>query len=231
MKGLRVVIELRNEGRWQLRTSDLGDFVDAFGQDLLTRFCCCYLLADRLKAIYGFMNATLLPDRVNSPGGKRDFMSLYAFAASTLKELGRKLEELRTALRQQRLGDMDLWDNGLAHWEAWARDKINSRVRNKLLAHVELQELGAGLAKVRARGGGSLIAQGHELRAAESWFPLSHYCFVEAMPLKPEEFSDVIASTANLLGASQALDEQWSCVLKQRNLAPFLCRIRGGAEK
>jgi len=226
MNTVRVVLELRDDGTQQLRTNDLAAFTIAFGADLLNRFCACYLLADRLKTIYHFLQSVLPAAKVHTPAGRRDFLTLYAFAASTLKELSLRLGDLRSALVQQGLWERTSWRKHLQRWEDWGQDSVNSDVRNQLATHVDLEVLQAGLAALQPADGPAVITEGIE-KAAETWCALSHYCLVAALGLKDEDVSGVICSTAELLDPGEGLDDQFLHVLDRRGLSRIVCRVRG----
>ena len=110
---IRVVIERLDGALFKLRVNDVSGLRDALGAEVLECFCACFIHADRLTSLIGFMVRSIdqLPN--DSTALRRDFLTFYSFACGTLKELGLNLERLHDALRKRGFFDEESWEKGL----------------------------------------------------------------------------------------------------------------------
>ena len=128
---LRLVAELHDDTSWELRVSDLDDFVQLLGSDLLAAFLCCFTHADRIVSLVTMFHLSQADTPNGSPGELRNFSTFVAFLIGSLRELASALTRLRTELISRGLHDAESWQAGLAKWEHWGNTGRAKTFRKK----------------------------------------------------------------------------------------------------
>jgi len=223
---VRVVFEVRSGREWEFRTSDLSEFSEIVGKDLLRWFCCCLIHADRINSLAGMLELSRREFPKGSVGERRNFLTFCYFLAGSLKEYALQLGKLRGALVRRSLFDLEAWARDLKRWEDWGRDPANSLVRNKLAFHIDPRIVEQGLDKLAHSGPETLFA-GDDRLLRNSWFKLAHEAQIEGLALNVEDAAQTIGAPAALMDVHSALQTEFLRVIEQLGLKPLICKVSG----
>ena len=225
---IRVVIERLDGALFRLRVNDLSGLRDCLGAEVLERFCACFIHADRLTSLIGFMFHSIDRSPDGSVALRRDFLTFYSFACGTLKELGLNLQGLNDALKKRGLFDEESWERGLKKWVHWSNDAASSHVRNTLAFHVDEGTLGVGVERVCAEAAGDFdVFSGEGVKVRDSWAWLAQCAFLRAIEIKESDLAKVIGAPRDFLMVDPELETEFTRVLNLLGLKPIVCVRRG----
>lgn len=154
-----LVFEKDQAGPWRLTTADLNSVRTQLGEEVLVSFCRAYVHADRLDSLIDMYEPVLRKDGIASAAvrAQRNWITFFAMAAGSLKELSLVLGDLRAALVKRGIWDQPEWKSGLNAWEVWGNRPDVSSVRNQLAFHVDRTIMEGGLAAVLKRGAPNVV--------------------------------------------------------------------------
>jgi hypothetical protein len=229
-----LVFEKDLAGAWRLTTADLNSVRTQLGEEVLVSFCRAYVYADRLDSLIDMYEPVLRKHGIASAAvrAQRNWITFFALAAGSLKELSLVLGDLRAALVKRGIWDQSEWESGLKAWEVWGSRSDVSSVRNQLAFHVDRTIMEGGLAAVLKRGAPNVVlyaGDGPDLK--NSWFRLAHdILFAGAIHGfgvgSAEKLYDTISG---MLGVIDHLDHCWGMSLVRAGLQPEVISVGRGA--
>ncbi len=143
------VVLVRDDGteRWRIEARSFSRLRQALGPDVTNAFCRCFVHADRLTSLIGFVFSSEERYGNDSPPFHRDLQTMVWFTVGTLRELALAIRDLRSAMAKR--GTLDI---NAAPWEAlreverrWEDDPFYRSMRNIVAFHVDPEMTEKGL--------------------------------------------------------------------------------------
>lgn len=196
------LLEEAADGPWEVKLRNLGRFEEAFGRDVLTAFCRCFVQVDRLSTLISCMHTSEQYYGRDSVPCARDVNTMVWFTAGTLRELARAIQGLRSALARR-----DRLDPESAPWvilrnleQQWENNDEYRRMRNQAAFHVDLGVIERGL-KVLAKDDNNVtLAHGHGSRHVDSLLTLGLLSLHNGLELDSDGYHEFLKVVMQGLG-------------------------------
>lgn len=126
-------------GRWQFRTEDFGALREALGADVLAALCRCFVHADRLNSLTGFVFLSEGAYGKDSAPFNRDLQTMVWFVVGTLRELAKAVRALRSAMKLRGILDLSSssWTELRQIEDRWENDAFFRKMRDQVAFHVD----------------------------------------------------------------------------------------------
>lgn len=153
-------VEEAKDRPWQLTVRNVRRFDEVFGRGVLNAFCRCFVHVDRLNSVISCMYTSEQHHGSKSLAYARDLHTLVWFTVGTLRELGRAIRYLKSALKKSKRLDPESapWIK-LRNLEARWEQENYRRMRDQVAFHVDT--------KVIRRGLNQLLEDEHDVTLAE----------------------------------------------------------------
>lgn len=219
-----LTYEEHDDGRHELRTSDLTALVDAVGPDLFNAFLRCFIHGDRLTSLVAFMHLSSQTTRGRF-AEDRDLYTALLFAFGSIKELGFALGAVRIELNKRRLFDARLWASTVEPFVDWAEGRLPSQIRNAIAFHVDRNVIDRGLAA--HKGASAVLLEGMGKKLQSSWCRLGSDCLWNGLEATPEELERALEEARELLIVDPPLKRLFLGTMVRLGLQPLRVTIKG----
>lgn len=149
-----IFVEAKDASRWSIEVRDFSRFLDALGADVVGAFACCFVHADRLVSLTSFAYHSLKRYPEDSPAFGRNLQTMVWFVVGTLRELGRAIQGLCSALAKRGLLEPESapWIKLRGLEDRWENDPFYREMRNAVAFHVDPEEIAKGLQALQGQG-------------------------------------------------------------------------------
>ena len=141
----------------EVKITNLKEFVEVLGEDLLVAFCQCFVHADRLLSLASWPLASSEKFGGDSVAYSRDLNTMFFFTLGTLHEAITAVENLEAAGIEGRIATNSCWPELRELAKAWKEFPRSAEMRNTLGFHVDKNT------KLMRRGLERLIQDGEEV--------------------------------------------------------------------
>ena len=194
--------------RWAIEATDFSHLCQTLGMDVMNGFCRCFVHADRLTSLIGFVFASEERYGKDSPPFHRDLQTMVWFAVGTLRELALAIRDLRSSLAKR--GGVDFgtepWATLIGVERRWEDDEFYRRMRNVVAFHVDKAMTGKGLDALASQGRVVLV-QGDGRPQRHSFLRVGLEALFMGSDMTIEEFETFMESVGNDQGVSGAIEE------------------------
>lgn len=217
---VRVVLEKDSNDFMELRVSNLSSFIAAFGEDLLTAFCCCHIQADRFVSLVYFNHAADKYE-ISSVASHRNHNTFLFLAFGIFRELTSSLENLNKMMIKRKVFDRETWVKGLGRWCKYGKKHHIINLRNKVIFHVDFDVVQKGLQKVASSNTKFSILESEKGYVRKSKSNLAMEALLQGTDLSIDDIEELVKEFSELVSLKNELDSEFLRVLKVLNLEPI----------
>ncbi len=224
MKSAEPPLEFKSEdgsNRWAIEASDFARLVDVLGSEVMNAFCRCFVHADRLTSLIGFVFSSEERYGKDSPPFQRDLQTMVWFTVGTLRELALAIRDLRSSMAKR--GTLDIkappWIVLAEVERRWEDDPIYRNMRNVAAFHVDSDMTAKGLAAL-ARQGRVVLIQGDGRPQRHTFLRIGLEALFMGSAMEIKEFEEFMESVGKDQGVSSAVEEAFILALNAAGI-PF----------
>ncbi len=205
--------------RWTIRVEDFATFRQTLGTDVLNAFSRCFVHADRLTSLIGFVDLSEKRHGTDSRPFSRDLQTTVWFAVGTLRELALAVRDLRSALAKR-----DRLDPTSASWmtlqqfeQRWEDDSFYRNMRNIVAFHIDPDMTEKGLEALSSQGR-VVLFEGEGERQQNASLRLGLEALFMGCDLDIHDFKKFVTAVGNDQGISTAVQKAFLLALKDAGI-------------